>query len=100
MYLKLLKSSFFFYGPLAANMVSDGSILSMINNTLQTESLSNPDKILLPQLDLNLCPLCYLGPLVQLGDGGGVKLPPFVFSRSTSPIQFKLGKYLTHHKYF
>ena len=100
MYLKLLKSSFFFYGPLAANMVSDGSILSMINNTLQTESLSNPDKILLPQLVLNLFPLCYLGLLDQFGEGVGVKLPPFVFSRSTSPIQFKLGKYLTHHKYF
>ena len=100
MHLKLLKSSFFFYGPLAANMVSDGSILSMINNTLQTESLSNPDKILLPQLVLNLFPLCYLGLLDQFGEGVGVKLPPFVFSRSTSPIQFKLGKYLTHHKYF
>ena len=100
MHLKLLKSSFFFYGPLAANMVSDGSILSMINNTLQTESLSNPDKILLPQLVLNLFPLCYLGLLDQFGEGVGIKLPPFVFSRSTSPIQFKLGKYLTHHKYF
>ena len=88
MHLKLLKSSFFFYGPLAANMVSDGSILSMINNTLQTESLSNPDKILLPQLVLNLFPLCYLGLLDQFGEGVGVKLPPFVFSRSTSPIQF------------
>ena len=100
MHLKLLKSSFFFYGPLAANMVSDVSILSMINNTLQTESLSNPDKILLPQLVLNLFPLCYLGLLDQFGEGVGVKLPPFVFSRSASPIQFKLGKYLTHHKYF
>ena len=35
------------------------------------------------------------------GVGGLVELPPpLVFSRSTCPINFKLGKYLTHHKYF
>ena len=83
-------------------MVSDGSILSMINNTLQTESLSNPDKILLPQLVLNLFLLCYLVRWINSGKGVevGGKITPLVFSRSTCPIQFKLGKYLIHHKYF
>ena len=50
---------------------------------------------------LTLFPLRYLGPLYHFG-GGEVKLPPthaLVFSRSTRPIYFKLGKYLTHQKY-
>ena len=46
-------------------------------------------------------PLRYLGPLYHLGKGGGEgKTTPLVFSRSTCPIHFKLGTYLTHHKHF
>ena len=50
-------------------------------------------------LELTLSSLCYLGMLYHLGgEGGG--LSPVVFSRSTSPIHFKLCKYLKHHNYF
>ena len=51
---------------------------------------------------LTLFPLCYLGPRYHFGWGGGIITPhprPLFFSRSTCPIYFKLGKYLTHHKY-
>ena len=58
------------------------------------------EKIINP---LTLFPLRYLGPLYHFGvcgEGGGVKLPSLVLSKSTCPIHFKLGKYLSHHNYF
>ena len=51
---------------------------------------------------LTLFPLRYLGPLYQFErwEGGKITPSPLVFSRSGCPIHFKLGKYLTHHKFF
>ena len=37
---------------------------------------------------------------VASGGMGGVKITPLVFSWSACPVHFKLGKYLTHDKYF
>lgn len=69
------------------------------------ENLTVEEKLISTSLAqfLTLFQLRYLGPLYHFGMEGGVgggKITPLVFSRSTYPIRFKLGKYLNQHKYF